>query len=110
MKTTDERLAELERQMGVIAMFAEDGTLAEFQSELHRRLTTPPPKPRPVIEVVNLNDGFWVTCEGHRYSVFHGWQRFQHGTNFQREHDARTIAAALEAAGMYPEEYREKAR
>ena len=99
--TDAERIAELERQMGCIIEHAAN-TLG--WGMLYCMLTTPPPKPRPKIEVVPKHDGYWVQCGNFRYGVFAGWSMPPHGTNFRFEADARAIAAALTAAGNYPAE------
>ena len=104
------RVEELERKMDMIAKWVDPNRSGYASPQLHRDLTTPPPKPRPKIEVVPKHDGYWVQCGNFRYGVFAGWSMPPHGTNFRFEADARAIAAAITAAGNYPAEYQETSR
>ena len=107
--TDAERIAELERKMGCIVKWCDPGCFVTIP-ELHRHLTTKPPKPRPKIEVVASGAGqgcYLIHAGNFFYDVQDGrWTRGG-GTSFLNEDHARAIAAALEQSGNYPEEGRD---
>lgn len=104
--TDAERIAELERQMQCIIKFFSQCE-HYLSPSLHRDLTTPPPKPRPKIEVVPnpRGWGFVVACGGKTWSVIEDEWTLGGSTGLS-VFNARAIAAALEAAGNYPKEER----
>lgn len=102
-------VAELKRQVACVIRWANPKKTEYTCPDLYRDLTTPPPKERPKIEVVKINapDSWNVTCGEWKWC---GDCWVKSDGYWYSEHDARAIAAALEAAGNYPEEYKEKAR
>lgn len=103
-------VAELERRLDITAGFLAQVLPPEMARTMERNFADTPPKPRPEIEVVPIpgsTDGrYFVLCGAHQWTG-RGWSS-NGGGYLYYEHDANAIAAALKAAGKYPEE--EKAR
>jgi len=107
--TDAERIAELERQMQCIIKFFSQCE-HYLSPSLHRDLTTPPPKPRPKIEVVAGAYGWHVKCGDHYWlSAVEKWNPRDSGGALTK-FTADALRAALTAAGNYPAEYQETSR
>lgn len=96
-------VAELKRQMACVVKWFSSASGYNI-GQCTRDLTTPPPKPRPKIEVVKVMDGRYGVRFDKWYWAGGGW--YDYSYRMYSEHDARAIAAALEQSGNYPEEGR----
>lgn len=104
------RVEELERKMDLIAKWVDPSRSGYASPQLHRDLTTPPPKPRPVIEVVAGAYGWHVKCGDHYWlSAVEKWNPRDSGGALTK-FTADALRAALTAAGNYPAEYQETSR